>query len=214
MPPGWTSPSTPSGWRRTENALDLLAGSPVPDDLLPDDLGSRRRPGGDLRRAVLRGAAAPARHPAGREPAQGGQRQHRRRPGGVLPAHLPDRRRRDRQQRAVRPLRVRLRRLELRAADRHADLRRPHWSALQRDQGGPGDRRSPVREGDPDGLPGSGRCPGRPRHGGRAAGGAGVPGRGRRGDLSPLQPAATRRGSTATWASSMRSGPSTRRSRG
>ena len=72
---------------------------------------------------------------------QGGQCRHRRRPGGVLPAHFPDRRRRHRQQRALRTLRIRLGHLELRAAGGNADLRRPHLVGPEGDQSAAGNRR-------------------------------------------------------------------------
>ena len=96
-----------------ENALTLLVGSPVPDGLLPSELDDGYVAARISARTAFRGAAAPPRYPAGREPAQGRQRRHRRGPGGVLSPHFADRDHRHRQRRAVRALQVRLGHLEL-----------------------------------------------------------------------------------------------------
>jgi hypothetical protein len=89
-----------------ENALNLLVGVPVPDELLPTELDRRQSAEGNFPRPVLRGAPAPAGCAASRGPAQGGQCRHRRGPRGILPAHFADRRHRHRQQRSLRTLQV------------------------------------------------------------------------------------------------------------
>ena len=130
-----------------KNALNLLVGSPVADQVLdqapalgtgdfvaslpvglPSDL-LQRRP--DIIEAEYNLRAA--------------QRQYRRGAGGVLPDHQPDRLGRHRQRLAVRAVRGRQRRLGLRAADQPADLRlRPARSEPGKRQGPAGNRRRPV----------------------------------------------------------------------
>ncbi len=147
-----------------ENALRLLVGSPVPPELLPDALDGvaaprdftpglpsevlQRRPDILQAEAQLRAAHA----------------KHRRGPGGLFPPHRAHDEHRHHERPALRALQVRLRDLVLHSADRHADLRRPDVGGLRRDEGGPGDRPGPVREGDPGGIPGSGRHPGPARN--------------------------------------------------
>ena len=90
-----------------ENALNLVVGSPVPADLLPAvALRNAHRPEGSGPRPAVRRAAPPPRHPPGRKSAQGGQCQHRRGAGGVLPPHHPGLVRRLRQRRPGRALQV------------------------------------------------------------------------------------------------------------
>ena len=87
-----------------ENFLNLLAGSPLPPALLPSDLGSVTPPkeiSAGLSSEVLlsRPDVLAAEHLA-----QGGQRQYRRRPRGLLPPHLTDGRHRNGERRPVRTL--------------------------------------------------------------------------------------------------------------
>ncbi len=73
-----------------ENALDLLAGAQIGADAAPRDSFANRHPPQEFRpRPAIGGAAAPSRHPAGRIPAEGGQRQHRRGAGGLLSPDYP-----------------------------------------------------------------------------------------------------------------------------
>ena len=126
-----------------ENALALLVGSPVPEEFLPTEIGNGYRAEGTQRRIAVRGIAAPPRHPAGREPAQGGQRQYRRGPGGVFPPDHADLGLRHHQQRALRSLRLRFSLLDLRTANHPADLRRRQKPGQSRSGRG----RSPDRPG-------------------------------------------------------------------
>ena len=83
-----------------ENALNLLVGSPGAGQTPARRAGWRRSSQRNKRRFVFRGAPAPAGCASSRGSAQGGQRRHRRRPGGILPANFPDGRHRHRQQRS------------------------------------------------------------------------------------------------------------------
>ena len=109
-----------------ENALNLLAGSMVPADLLPEELSRGQALAGRFPRDVLRSAPASSGYSSGGKPAQGRQCQYRRRPGGFLPPHFPHLRHRQRQRRPVGALQIRLLCLELRPPDRPADFRCPH----------------------------------------------------------------------------------------
>ncbi|CPK86345.1 outer membrane efflux protein [Bordetella pertussis] len=74
-------------------------------------------------RAAVRPADAPARHPGGGEPAQGGQCQYRRGARGVLPDHFADRPVGRGQHVAGHPVQGRAGLLELLAVDHHAPVR-------------------------------------------------------------------------------------------
>ena len=105
-----------------ENALNLLVGSPLPQELLPVGSGQRQPAQRDFSRPVLRTALAPAGCTGGGTSAQGGQRQYRRCPCGFLSPHLPDDRHRNRQRRSIRTLQSRPGYVEFRTADHYADF--------------------------------------------------------------------------------------------
>jgi multidrug efflux system outer membrane protein len=100
-----------------ENALVLLVGQPLPAAL----------PAGATLATTLMGLALPAGLPSGyssgRATAARGQCQHRCRPRRILPAHLVDRQRRQRQYRIIGPVQERLVCLDFGAAAFAADLR-------------------------------------------------------------------------------------------
>ena len=75
-----------------ENALNLVVGSAVPADLLPQALSGTLTALKDVSPGLPSDVLLqPPRHPPGREPAQGVQRQHRRGAGGLFPTDHPGR---------------------------------------------------------------------------------------------------------------------------
>ena len=126
MSPAGTSPVYTQQVAQDENALNLLVGSPVPSELLPAELSSvsppkeiaaglssevlLRRP--DVLQAENLLKAANADIGAAR--------------AAFFPRISLTGRHWHRQQRSLRTLQIRLGRVELCAADRDADLRRPH----------------------------------------------------------------------------------------
>ena len=104
------------------NALDLLAGIPVPAEWLPPDLGQRCSAQGGYGRAVVRGAITPARHHGRRASPESFLCIDRRGAGRVVPAHHADHFHRHRKQPTLRPVRFGNGHLGLHAPVRHADL--------------------------------------------------------------------------------------------
>ncbi len=123
-----------------ERAVGAARPQSGPDPARQVDLRSRaaERP----RRRALRAARAPARPHAGRADADRRQRADRRREGALLPGDLADRRARQLQHRALRPVQGADARLELRGPGRRPDL---HVRRRQRAGGAGGSRRSRRR---------------------------------------------------------------------
>ena len=176
-----------------ENALALLLGQPLPDDIRASLAGSR-----------LASVPAMADLPAGlpsdlltqrpdiRQVAtvDRGQCQHRRSARGLLPQHHTHRPSRHGQYRAIGS--VQERKLGVHAdgvgiASRVQCRTQPSCTGCC--EGGPRDRGRPVRKSDPERLPGGVRCPGQSKPAGRAIARPASPGRGRGRAVAPVGPA-------------------------
>ncbi len=106
-----------------ENALNLLAGIPVPAGLLPEELDSVTPP-----KDISPGLASDhlLRRPdilQAENQLESSQRQHWRRAGKLVPPHRPHYRRRNEQHGAIRSVRRRFRCLDFRSGHHPADLR-------------------------------------------------------------------------------------------
>ncbi len=106
------------------NALRLLVGSDIPEELLPGAyLESGRGAGAGAGRAAFQPVATTPRCAGRRAYAQVGQYRHRRRPCGVLSQHQPDGQCRLLKLGPVRPVQVRQWRLDICPEHQPADLR-------------------------------------------------------------------------------------------